>query len=66
LPGDGVSASVRYEAIIFRDELVQIDLLGALVVSCLHAVEVNQLPSGQQDAFRQGEPFSEVTERVCL
>ena len=66
MPGDGVSMSVRYKAVTFRDELIQIDLLGALVVSGLHAVEVNEFTSGQQDAFRQGEPFREVSERVCL
>lgn len=59
-------ASVSNKAVTFCDELVQVDLLGPLVVSCLHAVEVHRLPSGKQDAFRQGESFSEIAEWVFL
>ena len=66
MPGPGVSVSVGYEAITFRDELVQVDLFGTPVASVLHTVEVDEFPSGLQDPLRQGESFSKFTDRVCL
>lgn len=46
------SASLSNKAVTFCDEPVKIDLLGPLVVSCLHAVEIDEFTSGKQDAFR--------------
>lgn len=45
-------ASVSNKAVTFCDEPVKIDLLGPLVVSCTHAVEIDELTSGKQDTFR--------------
>lgn len=43
------------ESIAFRNQAVQVDLLGPLVVRCLHAVKVKELSSGEKHTFGQGK-----------